>query len=356
MGALANQLKASTAATEAQTARAKQNAEISDELLKGVQTGFADQAEFEKQFAGINDREMQQISNLVQQQRALTLNRGAALKKYLPVFLAFAALGGKMAGSIGALSGFAGALAGANQGEQDRYDREQKAFSTHIDDLLKANKQTIDAANDIIKDTNTALDKRIALIKALGGGLAKVPASDISGTIRMIETLQNAHNKMVKASETFKSKTAPLPTKIRDEIAQYVYDQNGVGGTAPKFPTSTILQSEKDQFARAAAWQRKRGSIGIATEIARLQGKVATYASAHGVTADQAWAAVSAGPLGEAPRTRPTAPSSLSAEQQQRVQAANSAILAGRMTLQQAQDLARKGGWTEAMIHALSGG
>ena len=162
--------------------------------------------------------------------------KASTLKKFIPLLLAFAAIGGRAGGSKfgveDALVGMSGLLKGWKEGNDQKYNDAYKQWTDSTNNLVQQNQTRIQAYKDTLANRNLNLDQRLQLLQILSAQdpytHALVKGGDLGKITAHTDQLDSSYAKFVEQYD--KAKHALKPISPKPEMLKSVW---GVVSTDP---------------------------------------------------------------------------------------------------------------------------
>lgn len=180
------------------------------------------------------DQQMNAITQAMQRQRLVTINRAKIIKKTLPIVGLFALMAGGVDGISGAMSALAGGLAGLSQGLDKKYQEAWKDYDARVKNLVNQAKITHQEMTDILKDKGIPIPQQIAMLKAVGASVPLVRSINTSEA-GAYEKLLAAHEKLGRSIDKVEgvhaqaTEASTPPTQQEVAQAHALLDPQGTG-------------------------------------------------------------------------------------------------------------------------------
>lgn len=180
------------------------------------------------------DDQMNAITQAMQRQRLVTINRAKIIKKTLPIIGLFALMAGGVDGISGAMSALAGGLAGLSQGLDKKYQEAWKDYDGRVKNLVEQAKITHQEMSDILKDKGMPVPQQIQMLKAVGASVPLVRSINTSEA-GAYEKLLAAHEKLgrsigkVESVHAQATEASTPPTQQEVAQAHALLDPKGAG-------------------------------------------------------------------------------------------------------------------------------
>lgn len=204
------------------------------------------------------------LSAITQPPKQQSLTMGTAVKKLIPMVLAFAIIGRKAGGNQfglqDSLTAVAGVLNGWKQGNDQKYQESYQQWKDSTDQLVKDNQTRLQAYKDTLANKNLNLDQRLQLLQILSTQdpytHALVKGGDLCKLEGHFNALDGAYKKFIdqytKTDHTIK------PIKVQTDVASatrsVIYADPGIPKPDPqdasKTPWWNLLANKEASFAQ----------------------------------------------------------------------------------------------------------
>lgn len=220
------QQQESTQFQEEQSEHKKSQAEI-DKLTAESESDLNEN----RRLSDMNPDELSKYLNLgtfTQPPERQSMMTASAAKKFVPMLIAFALLGGRMGGKQfglqDAFAGMAGVLKGMKAGNEQQYQDAYQKWKDSTDQIVNDNKTKIQAYQDTLQNRNLNLDQKLQLLQILTVHdpytHALVKGADLSKISDHVDSLQKSYDKFVE--HYTKTDSTLKPMKVDKDVIEAV--------------------------------------------------------------------------------------------------------------------------------------
>lgn len=192
----------------------KNQAEIDTEtqdIKKSIEEQSKQGDELTKKMDEFNDK----INALQQERRKMAVYKAGELKRFMPIAIAFGALGTALTrGNVAyGLQAMASGLAGYATGKKEKYDTNYQAWKDSMDSVIGEAQETIKASQQVMENNTYTTQQKIDLLKVLSINNAHLTSylqkGDLEGFIKGIGQWSTAVDKFKKATGAADKKLTP---------------------------------------------------------------------------------------------------------------------------------------------------
>lgn len=210
------------------------------DIKKSIDTQGQESAELTKKMDEFNEK----INTLQQERRKMAVYKAGELKRFMPIAIAFGALGTALTrGNVAyGLQAMASGLAGYATGKKEKYDTAYQAWSDSMNSVIGEANETIKASQQIMENNSYTTQQKIDLLKVLSINNAHLTSylqkGDLEGFIKGIDQWAGAAAKFKKLHGEADKKLTPhvsntiLNTVNTDVRQMFTWPQDT---TAPEY-------------------------------------------------------------------------------------------------------------------------